>query len=234
MEDYVLLFLNGHLGRRGDFDDAYNKCSAFAYRDMCRTIRFAEELQEEKKTKIEQKEIQEKKDSLKDKVTEKIKFKVNEWLSEDGIDKSDFDEEHASLCREIMCEYKDKVYQKNNQDECNCLSFGQAQKWVNMTLKNLYVYDDSNDKKMGMEKLLPLMHIPIDNYILEIASGERKCWIDGNKNINYNVKKPKTSWSRWSEKQYREYREQINGMLKHDFSDGHPIVWELWHWSTII
>ena len=232
MKDEVLLFLNGHLGRPGDYNDAYNKCSAFAYRDMCRTIRFIDDFREDNKSKEKQTEIRDQKNSLRDEITKKIQTKVEQWLVNIDLDAGSFDKDYIGLCENIMNCFKGMVNQNNADGINDRLSFGQAQKWVNMTLKNLYVYDNSNHSGMGIEKLLPYIHIPIDNYIIDIVSDKRRCWVD-DENIKYSIKSNGISWSRWDKKQYLAYRKSLSEAVKKHYPDDYPIQWELKHWSTI-
>ncbi len=222
VDDNVLRFLNGYLGK--DDDDAFVRCSDFAYRDMCRTIRFSDEYNE--KNEIEtnhQKAIAQKKRILRDKITEIIKEKVFEWIKEPP---TDFDKEHKALCKIIIEKYKGTT---NQGEENNSLYFGQAQKWVNMTLKNLYIYSKTNSTSLNLTSLLPYMHIPIDNIILDIAADVKKCYIDPIETV-YGLKKPEKSWSKWDHDTYEEYQTK----LKNKIAPATPILWELTHWSTTI
>lgn len=83
----------------------------------------------------------------------------------------------------------------NNRDEQilkENFTIGQAQKWVNMTLKYLWLLDalpDNIDKKD--------LHVPIDSYIIKIAYRKK-----GNIQICFGIrKKPKELWSKWDKKQ---------------------------------
>ena len=121
----VLRFLNGHLGNNDE--DAYKRCSDFAYRDMCRTIKFADKFKESKeKSRAENDKIAKDKRAKRDNVTKYIKEQIEKWLE----NTDDFDNEHVELCNKIIEEYKGTTEQGNKD---NSLYFGQAQKWVNMT-----------------------------------------------------------------------------------------------------
>lgn len=222
IENNVLLFLKGHLGNNDD--DAFNRCSDFAYRDMCRTIEFNPDYKELSSNSSEQnKIISEKKHILRNKVTGLIKHYV---IAHFLHSPEDFDDIHNSLCLEIIEIYK----------AASNLNYGQAQKWVNMTLKNLYVYSESNRycrpdvEILSLEPLIPKMHVPIDNIVLDILSGKKKCYVDSQK---YNLKRPKingkeVSWSKWDYKTYIDFQNEIRKTVGEN-----PIIWELQHWSTV-
>jgi len=61
-----------------------------------------------------------------------------------------FDIEHKALCENL----------RNKWSE---LSFGQAQKWINMTLKYWLLF--GNDRIQSIEKNSQYFHIPIDSYV---------------------------------------------------------------------
>lgn len=63
---------------------------------------------------------------------------------------TEFDKEHKKLC-------------KNLKTEWNELSIGQAQKWINMTLKYWLVFGD--EKINSISKNFKYFHIPIDSYV---------------------------------------------------------------------
>lgn len=219
----VLRFLNGHLG--GTDSTAYQRCSAFAYRDMCRTIRFAPSYTEGAvQGNKERKRIANAKLVLRDRATDLIQAQVQAWLL-NVPDQDRYDEDHRHLCEQIILLYRNTTIQT---DAGNSLYFGQAQKWVNMTLKNLYVYTESNDTRLSLRPLLPYMHIPLDNIIMDIAADTKRCYIDP-PNRKYAVKKPSTPWSKLDFAEYARYQRELVAKIDHSY----PLVWELTHWSTV-
>lgn len=224
IDDDVLLFLNGHLGK--DDNDAFIRCSNFAYRDMCRTITYSTNYNEKyAKSNKDKKTIRDNKKGLRDDITDLIKAQVYNWINNSTINKDIFNDEHRDLCNKIIEKYKGTT----NQGETNgSVYFGQAQKWVNMTLKNLYVYSKSNNTSLNLDNIIKYFHVPIDNVILDIASDAKPCYIDP-PGTTYGVIKPKKAWSKWDYKKYREYQEA----LKNSIGNVIPIIWELQHWSTV-
>lgn len=80
IDEDVLRFLNGHLGNSDD--NAFKRCSDFAYRDMCRTIRFKKDhVESEDKSAKERQEITQKKRDLRNQVTELLQDQVKKWIA---------------------------------------------------------------------------------------------------------------------------------------------------------
>lgn len=224
IDENVLRFLNGHLGNNDKA--AFIRCSDFAYRDMCRTITYALEYNEKHATSSKEKGIiAQKKRDLRDKITQLIKGKTKDWINNTALTKEQFDKEHKLLCETIIEKYKGTT---NQNEPDNSLYFGQAQKWVNMTLKNLYVYSKSNNTSLSLDNIIEFFHVPIDNVILDIASGTKRCYIDPPE-TKYGVSKPEKAWSKWNYDDYKEYQEKLEASIKNDC----PIIWELTHWSTV-
>lgn len=224
IDNDVLRFLNGHFGNNDA--DAFVRCSNLAYRDMCRTITYAPAYNENSALGSKEKNaIADKKKELRNAVTVLIKEQVEEWVKKPPANQDEFDKKHAELCQKIIKKYEGTTKQKGTDS----LYFGQAQKWVNMALKNLYVYSKSNITTLSFASLLPYMHIPIDNIILDIASGKKKCYVD-TPDTSYNVTKPSNPWSQWSDDEYAEYQTKLKTTIG---STTAPILWELTHWSTV-
>lgn len=75
----------------------------------------------------------------------------------DDIDQAIFDNWHKNTCHGL-CE----LYEKNQFANFH---IGQAQKWVNMTLKYIFTYGEK--KLPGYSKNYNFCHVPIDNVILD-------------------------------------------------------------------
>lgn len=74
----------------------------------------------------------------------------------DDLDQDKFDGWHKNTCLGL-CE----LYKKN---QFASFHIGQAQKWINMTLKYVFTYGEN--KLPGYAKIYNLCHVPIDNVIL--------------------------------------------------------------------
>ena len=226
----VLQFLNGHLGRNDE--EAYERCSHFAYRDMCRTIPFAENYKEEKsKGAQENKRIARSKQEKREEVTRMLREQIEAWMASPPVLQEQFDRAHSRLCNDIIALYENTTQQDN---PAHSLFFGQAQKWVNMTLKNLYVYSMSNPAAtLSLAALVPFMHIPLDSIIIDIAADEKRCYVDPS-DLTYGVKKPDVAWSKLSEEKYNDYQSRLIASIRAHSGEDAPILWELTHWSTVI
>ena len=163
-----------------------------AYRDMNRTLR----------TKEHQAEW----DSLKEDVTKLINDCVKRFVViEDGRDSYDkwFNELIISMVNSqidvdgIILKYK----------------YGQAQKWVNMTMKYLFIADVP-----GIADAFYFCHVPIDTYIINAAEEQ------------LNLKRPALPWSQMDDyKEYAAYEKQIRMRL----GNVAPLEWELKTWTKM-
>ena len=96
-----------------------------------------------------------------------------------NIAQDEFDIWHKQTCT-ILTEI---YYQKQHP-----LYIGQAQKWINMTLKYIFTFRQS--RLPGFSSLYSLCHVPLDNIFIEYLAP-------------YNPPKLSTSWSRITD--YSEY-----------------------------
>lgn len=221
IDENVLRFLNGYLGNNDK--DAFIRCSDFAYRDMCRTIKFANGYKGDSKKAAANKK------KLREAVTILIEKQTQRWINDKTLNEVKFKSEHKNLCEAIIDKYRNTTTQDKHQ---HSLSFGQAQKWVNMTLKNLYVYSESNTTQLSLQPILQHLQIPIDNVILDIASDQKKCYVDP-ANISYNVIRPEGVWSDWDYATYKYYQDKLIKKIEATHPKMQPIIWELTHWSTV-
>ena len=173
----------------GAFDDVYDAATNRAYRDMNRTIRFCGMTDEKRK-------------EIRLRVNELIRISVQEIQRKNEIDQKFFDDWHKKLCDAIIEKY-----------EMNGITFtyGQAQKWINMTLKYLYVLDSQK-----IEKLFKYCHVPLDNYVFDISEKL------------FGIEKTKIPWSRWCDyhNQYMAYQIKLRNSIKNEA----PLRWEFKAW----
>lgn len=139
----------------GVTDNPFEAASRSAYTDMCRTIRFHGKNG----------------DALRKSVDVLLEERIPELIDVDNSEK--YTQWHYSICKLIVDQY-----------EAEGIEFyiGQAQKWVNMTLKYLYVLVPD-----VVEPFYRFLHIPLDNYIMDIAKKQ------------YGVPVLTTAWSRISD-----------------------------------
>lgn len=166
----------------GVTDNPFEAASRSAYTDMCRTIRFHGKNGE----------------ALRKSIDVLLEERIPELITVDNSEK--FTQWHYSICKQIVDKY-----------EAAGIEFyiGQAQKWVNMTLKYLYVLVPD-----VVEPFYRFLHIPLDNYIMDIAKKQ------------YGVPSLSTAWSRISDYQdYLDYEQKLMEVI-----DEMPLDWEFKKW----
>ena len=173
----------------GDLNISIEVASKRAYRDMCRTLRFGV-------LPIDTK------DSIISSVNVIFKKEIP-IINEGSITSQEkFDSWHCKVCENMK-----NLYEKYDIK----LTYGQAQKWINMTIKYLYLFGGYT-----FDSVFEELHIPVDNYILDIA------------NKNLRIDKPKKPWSKWDEEQYRNYQNEIKSKIKIA-----PLLWEFDKWLEV-
>jgi hypothetical protein len=183
-----------------DFDYEYYciyQCAKSAYNDLARTLRYADDYKSDSKSKDK---IQEKENAIKNvciELTDEIYNNGNFKESPETLFKLFIDTDKYNTIKENFNLLK---YLKSSNSESDKFFFGQAQKWVNMTLKYLYL--------LGYIKNPTSLHIPIDSYILKALKDSKieleneKTWskFDYNdynnlvKNYSEKIKLPYISW----------------------------------------
>ena len=165
-----------------------------AYRDMCRTIRFEKGVSQ--KLKNDCRTI----------VVKLIETEINKCNSIDTVEK--YDEFHDSLCSRIIDCYDNQTIAE--------ITYGQAQKWVNMTMKYLCVlYEGQCD---WLNKIYSFLHIPIDSIILE----KKKKEFPNEFPVN-NI-----PWSQLSREEYITIQNKLRAVIK----DVTLMDWEFKAWNN--
>ena len=144
----------------------------------------------------------------------KIATKILRQAVEDlKNDSSDFPKWHEKSCNALIACYGGQI------------SYGQAQKWLNMLLKYLYVYDvNGYETLFSSREGIAALDMPVDSKVIEAL--HRK----------YTVKPPTAGWSVWDRNTYRAYQAAARSAL-HNAPDIEnpderlPFYWELIHWS---
>lgn len=158
--------------------------------------------------------------SAKDNAEKELRNQINEYLTDTSMD---FNEWHKNTCKEIQ-----KIYAKVNNDT-ERFSYGNAQKWVNMTLKYVYLlyqlYDEFSHGCNFCKQYKPLIeshsssfHIPVDSFIIDVL------WKDMEIKLPYRKKEYETKrckkyahpsdyvkpWSQWSKQDYKKFQESVH------------------------
>lgn len=185
----------------GSIQDKYKAAVFRAYRDFNRTIDFPASIKE--LAKKEQKVEEHRRTVLKSRIVELMRTEILRLHAIEPIDKESFDLWHKALCNNILSIYNDAgVF---------AFSYGQSQKWINMTIKYLYLLQEDS-----FEREFPYLHVPIDNYIMDIAQS------------SFGMVKPKVAWSSWTYRQYIDYQTELQSHI----IDESPLRWEFHSWLT--
>ena len=177
----------------GNIANLYKAGSARAYLDFCRTIKFTPSSNEEERAQAR---------TDVDGFIES-KFKA---IADAGITSQEkYDKWHEEICEKIVERYE-KVCGKQ-------FCIGQAQKWVNMTVKYLYLIDGG-----CIKPIIPFAHVPLDNYVFAAAMEHLALSSDG-----------LTPWSKIEKYNlYLDYQKGIRKAVKALNTD--PFRWELFYW----
>lgn len=163
-----------------------------------------------------------------------------------------------SDCHKEICSYLTGAYKNVKLDKTDdpAFTYGNAQKWINMTMKYLYIlaeifheyaYECDFDQHFNrIQELYKDLHVPVDSYIIEAVWNDLK----QKEGIPYKIDKltKKTddngnripgayssdkyiSWSNWgNEKDDRQY-EKFQDLINKNEED--PLDWEHREWIRI-
>ncbi|HEY9626224.1 MAG TPA: hypothetical protein V6C84_02895 [Coleofasciculaceae cyanobacterium] len=152
----------------GSETDLLLACMNRAYRDFNRTLHQLKKLENGKESKALAVI------SLRESIHE-LKF-----LLINSVSQAVFDDWHRETCKKLIDTYTDSGYDK--------FTVGQAQKWINMTLK--YIFTCGEERISGFSNAYSYCHIPLDNILIE-------------KLEKYDFPKLSCAWSRIND--YGEY-----------------------------
>ena len=129
--------------------EALKICAGLAYGDLRRTLDFNDVSDKEKLD-----------------FREKMYGLIFEWINDKLFSltdpQSEFKRSHEEICGMIKKEAVSSNLFKNNK-----FTIGQAQKWLNMTLKNILIFNLCPDKMS--DKLISSLHVPVDSIIIKKA-----------------------------------------------------------------
>ena len=177
----------------GNTANPYKAASARAYLDLCRTIKFAPSSNEEERVQA--------RTDVADMIENKVKA-----IADAGITRQDeYDEWHKAICEELVDRYAkvcgDQFY--------TC----QAQKWVNMTIKYLYLIDSDL-----VRLITDFAHVPLDNYVFAAARDHLGLFSDD-----------LTPWSKIKDYSvYLNYQKELKKAVKP--LNTSPLQWGLSYW----
>ncbi|MBX7226848.1 MAG: hypothetical protein K1X55_12520 [Chitinophagales bacterium] len=171
----------------GKIENKYDAAINRAYRDFNRTLKdFFKENKDERKIKV------------KENWNLIIKQFINEVKNNTYENYEAFDAMLENYCKKLI---------NSNIELYNKLTIGQAQKWLNMTLKYLIILEED-----GIEINMQYFHIPIDNVIQDILEAK------------LNIPKEFSTWSQIDDyKAYLDYQQKV----RTKFVSEYPILKEM-------
>lgn len=131
----------------GTDPDRIGACVKRAYRDLQRTLRGVARLPDGK--------------NLREQATLQIRNSLD-IVSKIERDQDVFDDWHRRVCGRLCALYKKHGF--CSEDGVCLFTDGQAQKWLNMAFKYIYVFGE--EQIPGFEGLYRLAHVPLDNVML--------------------------------------------------------------------
>ena len=172
----------------GMTDSPYKSASQRAYRDMCRTLRLGDADAA----------------ALRSAVGRALETEITAALETGFSSQMQFDAWHEGICSNIS-----RLYRSHSVD----LTVGQAQKWLNMTMKYLFILDAPR-----ISEVFYFCHVPIDSYIIDAAEKQLV------------LKRPDKPWSKIdSYEEYAEYQRELRWRLKNLA----PLEWEFKTWVAV-
>lgn len=134
-------------------------------------------------------------------------------------DQDAFDEWHRKLSNNLCHIYNDSDLL---EEDFTC---GQAQKWINMTMKYLWTYEITGIEPSvlpSMKEIETFLHIPLDRKILKKNYSGIK--LSGAGSDGY-------AWSKIQDyESYNSYQKEIREAILKEYES--PIVFELKHWNS--
>lgn len=149
-------------------------CARRAYLDLARTLTYQKKktgANDNQQTDAEQKENTAFKEDICVCLGERISAFLGSQKSNNTLSRDEFNKWHDDVCSCITaCGEKsaDLACRQSKKKENKQFYYGQAQKWLNMTLKYMTL--------LNVEEVLnvrDLLHVPIDQYILKAAAEEK-------------------------------------------------------------
>ncbi len=158
-------------------------------------------------------------ENAKEKGYDKLKGAIQELLEKDW----EFEKWHEDICKKLCGEVYREVCYAYGKDT---FSYGNAQKWVNMSLKYLCIlyqiykkyypacgFCKNYGKKI--EKYEEDFHVPVDSYII-------------NKGKEYGIAQD-ISWSKWEKEDYTPFQDSLRASVS--LEEGETLLeWEHKAW----
>lgn len=174
---------------------AIKAASRRAYRDLARTLRGFGSYNGRKETL--------------DKVTESLVQFVQGLDGREGQEK--FDQLRVAWCEDAI-----RIFESTGSGGGFPLTYGQAQKWINMTLKYLAVLGHEQ-----VNQVYKMLHVPIDSVVFDEAKKIRM------------TRSRQRAWLKLAKEEYMGYQQVLRKAVAERFGEDYPpLDWETKAWAT--
>ena len=223
-------------------EDCFSWASSKAYLDMNRTLTFRDIPKNDSQKEINRVNAQRK--AWMDQGTEIIKQEMS-------TPAADFHAWHKGVCRKLIALYAmDKLVSREHNkrtEQPAGLTYGQAQKWLNMTLKYLWllhrlhlITDEATARFIRTHE--KSFHVPLDSYILRYVAKQDKSKTDRFVPEHNNGLDPEIDFSdfwdlfgsAWSRIDQEDAYDKYQLALANALTDMSPLEWELIHWHKAL
>ena len=224
---WYLIFKIKHSVAKENPAEALKKCIESGYHDTCRTIRYFRSTNALNNSKNDlqgdqiafQDNFKKNKENFIAAVNKKLFERINELLKDT---EQCFDTWHHETCEEIIGISEEMNKVTLFRKDLPLLYYGQAQKWLNITLKNMLVMDLWTKK---MDVIRSKLHVPVDNIVLDNAKTYYQLKIECDNK----------SWSRWNKAIYVDFQNNIRSLVRELNREDKatfdcPIDWEFDLW----
>ena len=202
-------------------EPTFKECALKSYRDVSRImVGFGKNDESEDKQNKGTKKIREdKKKTYREGISCLIDDRIGELM--ESQDWESFDCWHDSVCEKIIC-MSDEIIdliEPGTRDKWpnRRLPYGIAQKWLNMTFKNMLIVGKWDDELMIHIK--DKLHVPVDSNIKSCAKGSRP-----EEKLIDDV--PDKAWSQWDKEMYCKFQKDLKKAIRDEGRYDSPIEWE--------
>ena len=154
---------------------------------------------------------------------------IDELFAKGLSEQISFDIWHKETCDKICEESNRREIPKWIKHMEDGFSYGVAQKWLNMTIKNMLVMEQWDSY---LEPIKQYLHVPVDSYVMEAASTDLEipipCKNGGVGKYSLTGSKADSKpWSRWEYGDYIAFQEDVRKATPC------PMDWEFGAWNKI-
>lgn len=173
----------------GSAKKPFPKVSKLAYRDLCRTLHLCGKNGDTCRTQV---------DTL-------LEKHVVALLASDINTQLEYDRWHKGICLQMI-----NIYEAADI----AFTFGHAQKWINMTMKYLFIHGT-----LDLSRVFAYLHVPVDSYVFSAVE------------YQLGINRPYAAWSKITDYNvYLAYQCAIRDRLQNQEQPVDPLRWEFSNW----